>query len=396
MRRIVLLAYVFGWASWLLLCVPQTVRGADPQLEKVLAAWQERQNWFQAIEYQVSGTHKVPRGAYTNIDPSLRAAPNNRVNPPQDVEGPESFTILLDFVKGRHRRDIRDQQFDAGAGKLGLVAMKDAFNGTVMKCLIPKEQNPGQQVGITQPEMTIVSGNMKNGEFRSNYYPIFFAHGRIYTAIEPILPGGLKNKPDPNYLHIHGRGVYEDRACLILRTQTLQMMTTSFDEYWVDTERECAIVRYLAYSGKNPSQEIGIRYQKFHEHWLPETWRWIVYLRGKTLYYEDMRVKHIAINPPITDADFELEDVKPGMLVTKRTDLPTNNPITAPKSESSVYRVKDDGGWEQIPDPAHGIGDQYRKLESHRWAWVILAVLLVAGLGFGTAFWVRRRRRQLQ
>lgn len=361
----------------------------DQRLQKVLVDWQNRQNWFQTVEYKVGGTHKVRQGAYsTKLPIELTGSKPSRVNPPRDVEAPVNFMILLDFAKGRHRRDIRESQFDSSTGNLIPALMKDAFNGSVMKCLIPKGENPGQQVGTSQPELTIVSGNMKNGQFRSNYFPILFAHGRIYTAMEPILPGQLRSNPDSDYLYIHGESVYEGRPCLIIRTQTLKMATTSFDEYWVDNTRESAIVRYLSYSGEKAAQDIGIHYKNSHDHWLLDSWRYTVYRLGSVLSSEEMRVEQITLNPPVQDADFELE-VKPGMLVEERTDPPTLSPIVWPNGKLSVYKVKEDGGREAIPDPFHRPGDQYQDHRQRRWFFVALFVLIVGAVSI---FWIRHRK----
>jgi hypothetical protein len=369
----------------------------DPRLENVLADWQKRQHWFQAVEYKVSGTHKVPKGAYKNLPAEVIGVAPNKTIPPDDVEAAVSFTILLDFVKGRHRRHILDQHLDMNSGKLTPLRMKDVFNGSVMKCLIPKEENPQQKdIGKTQPEMTIVTGNMKNGQFKGDYFPIFLAHGRIYTAMEPIIPGQLRNKTDPEYLYIHGTSVYENRPCLILRTQTLKQFTTSFSEYWVDTSRESAVVRFLDYGGKKVAQDIGISYKVSHGHWLPDGWRITEYIHGRASSYEEVRVRQITINPSITDADFELE-VKPGMLVEERTDLPTNSPLEWPKSKLSVYRVKENRERETIPDPFHRRGDQYQhKHPSNRprrrnWVWAAVFI----SLGTAAIFWRLKHRKSL-
>jgi hypothetical protein len=356
-----------------------TAEGIDPQLEKVLADWQKRQHRVETVEYQVRGEHKVPRGAYNSMSFLTRKAPDKE-NPPQDLVGTVGFTVFLDFAKGRHRRKIEDQVYNLSSGKLDREVMEDVFDGSVMKCLIPRSENP--HLGDKIPEMTIVSGDMKNGAFLGQYYPIFFAHGRIHTAMEQIIPGQLRNKPDPDYLYVHGRGVHDGRACLILRTRTLKMSDTSFEEYWVDAPRESAILRYVMYSNGKPLNDVAISYRQTSAGWFPENWRSNAYVNGSLLYSEVVRVEKVQFDLSVKDADFAME-IKPGMLVEDRVDQPAVHPRVTPKSTLSVYRTKEGGGREEVPDPYHRKGDQYQQntRSKNLWAtaWLVLPLVGIAG-----------------
>ncbi len=389
MIRMTLLACLCG------LIGSEIVWAADPRLEKVLADWQKRQQRFDAAEYQVRGLLKVPKGAYSNdMAIMLYGTKAGQINPSQDVEGTVGFTVLLDFVKGRHRRDIQQRLFDPGSGHLGApIRMKDVFNGSQMKCLIPKEENPGQYVSVTQPELTITSGNMKNGEFKNEYYPLFFAHGRIHTDREPILPGKLRHKIHSDYMYVHDTGVLDERKCLILRTQPLpEFANKPFEEYWVDTERDSAVVRYVRYVGPKPliTFEIRVRYRQYQDSWLPDGWRWTTFIKGKTLYYQEMLVAKVDRNPLITDADFEVGEIKAGMLVEERTDLPTADPATFPKSKLSVYRVQDNGTRQDIPDPAHREGDQYSAHRTSSRLWIYMSLGIPGTLVLLVLLWKKR------
>ncbi len=196
---------------------------------------------------------------------------------------------------------------------------------------------------------------------------------------------------DRDYLYIHGTGVEDGRKCLIVRTQTLKRNTTSFNEYWVDTARESAILREASYSNDKQLHDIRIRYRKSSAGWLPESWRLKAYSHGSLVYTDNVRVEKVDLDPPIKDADFQME-IKPGMIVEERTDLPTKHPFVTPESKISVYRSKKGGGREDLPDPYHRKGDQYqenlRRKNLWFWALLVLPVLVVAGC----LVWVRRRR----
>jgi hypothetical protein len=376
---------LFGMGGTLLLSDTAAGEPTDARLEKILADWQKRQHRFQTVQYEVRGERKLPKGTYDSFLAATRMGGSKNPVPPQNLSAPLSITLLLDFEKGRHRRENKDSTFHLDSGKLFPQVERDIFNGSVMKGHTPREEN--RLLGAKAPEMTIVSGNMKNGEFLSSYFPMFFAHGRIYTNMEPILPGRLRNKPDPDYLYLHGTGVHEGRVCSIVRTQTLKRTGSSFSEYWVDTARDSAIVRYLTYSDNKPMEDLTIRYRESPAGWLPESWRWNLYMMGHLLYSDNMRVEKMLANPPVKDADFEME-IRPGMIVEERTVHATQHPLTTPKSTISVYQAKEKSGREELPDPYHRKGDQYHEQlrRKNLWMWGWLGVPLMGIVGF--LFWV--------
>lgn len=356
----------------------------DPQLEKIFAAWQERQHWFDAVEFHVTGRHLVPRGSYTDsLPPSMSGLKPGELRPKTDIVREIRIALILDMKKGRHRRETLEQKFQLNTGDLRPFMAKDVFNGVVMKCLIPKDSNvKGLNINVTQPELTIVSGNMQNGVFTQNYFPMFFAIGRVHTIMDPILPGKLRNTPKKTYLSVHGIGVYDNRACVILRTNPFGMEITSFQEYWVDVARESAIVRFLSYNDNSPESEINIQYKVRQDHWLPQSWRWTVFSKGKTLYEEDAIVTEITPNPVLNAGTFDLES-KVGMLVESRIDHETRNPAEIPKSDISVYRITTDGETTPVPDPYHRTGDQYSPNRNYYgWAWYFWAIVLIAVVAY--------------
>lgn len=383
--------WIFALFGVLMSCMWGTAEEIDPRLAKVLADWQKRQNAVRSVRYEVRGEHHVPKGSANALplNSFVRGLPRDQPIPPKDLVGEVSLTLFLDFEKGRHRSRLQVPQYHLNSGKFVPLVKESTFDGSVAKGALPREQNPG--LGKTTPEFSVASGNMKTEEFRTDYLPIFFGHGRIYAVFEPIIPGKLRNKPDPDYLYVHGTGVQDGRTCLIVRTQSLKRNTTSFNEYWVDTARESAILREVSYSNDKPMHDITIRYHKSSAGWLPESWHLRVY-SGSLLYSDNMRVEKLDLDPPIKDADFQME-IKPGMIVEERTDLPTKHPLVTPESKISIYREKEGGGREELPDPYRRKGDQYqehlRRKDLWFWGWSALSVLAIGGF----LVWARRRRR---
>ena len=368
----------------------------DPRLEKILADWQKRQNAVESIDYQVEGELKVPKGAYTKLRAvTIRTKKTEiRVAPEEDMSGPVGLNLLLDFANERFRLEKRDQSFHFNSCKLIQDVIIYTFDGKEIKSLKPREKNP--TMSPKAPDMGIVSGNVKNFFFLMDCKPIFFAHGRIYTPTEQIVPGQMRNKPDLNSLHIHGTAVHEGRSCLIVRTQTFQMGgNIGFEEYWVDLERDGTIVRYGSYSGKKLTcdQDMVIHYNMHQtDGWFPSDWRWTVFDHGKILYYRDVRVTKMKINPVMSDADFAIES-HTGMIIQEVKRHPSTDPFAEPKSDITTYRQEENGKRTYLPDPFGNPGDQYNKNQPRHnlmpWFFVATVAMLIA-----LWIWVRYRSKK--
>lgn len=384
--------WIFALFGVLMACARGTTEDVDPRLAKVLADWQKRQNAFRSVRYEVRGKHTKPKGS-CDASPLISNLPylrRNHPRPSKDFVGEVGLTLFLDFEKGRHRYKLQEIQYQVNLDAFFPSVKEGTFDGSVAKRAVPRDKNP--RLGRKEPEISIASGNTKAQEFRSNFFPIFFGHGRIYTVFEPIIPGKLRNKPDPDYLYVHGTGVQDERTCLIVRTRTLKTVTTSFEEYWVDTERESAILRYVDYCNSEPRSDITIHYRKLSAGWLPERWRYqLFYAVGSLIFTDNMHVEKIDLDPAIQNSAFQV-GIKPGMIVEERTVLPTKHPLVTPESKISVYRAKEGGGREHLPDPYRRKGDQYqehvRRKEVWLWVWFALPVLAIGGF----LIWARRRR----
>lgn len=394
MPRYFLILRAMG-AVWAFIACAGEMWAGDPQLKKVLDDWQKRQHRMETIEYQVIGEHIVPQGAYTALTQSLGKSPKNRVVPSEETRTPISFTLLLDFVKGRHREESKMATFALDSGKVSSNLGTVTFNGYLEKEFTPKEQNPER--GPSQPELSITSGNIVAAFPCSAAYPIFFGHGRIVIAgTEEMTYGKLRNKPDPAHLYIHGTGVQDERKCLIVRTRTLKAGSgTTFQEYWVDATRESAIVRYIDYSDDKPRIEMTMHYRELIRGdeslgWFPDSWRWTLFQNEHTMYTEEVRVEKVRANPAVTDADFDLDVAKPGMIVEEITILPAKDPSSRPERRISVYRVKESGGIQEMPDPYRRQGDQYRE-HLHPWR-LVFWICITMGI-LGILVWLKRRKR---
>jgi hypothetical protein len=129
--------------------------------------------------------------------------------------------------------------------------------------------------------------------------------------------------------------------------------------------------------------------------WLPDSWHCTSFNRRGGIDFTDrVQVEKFTANPPVTAADFDLDVIKPGMIVSEETVLPGNNPRTAPDRDISVYRAKEGGKREYIPDPFQRKGDTYpaRARQKKLMSWSLLVIPVVVGIT-GLLAWARRRRK---
>ena len=377
----------WGLAGFALILTAGSACGqaTDPRLGKVLADWEKRQQAVDSIRYVVKGQHVIPKGSLRDDT----GAPLKTPAPAEDVTAEVNWLAVFDFPKGRHRLEVSEQVFDRKSNRFHPQMGIFVSNGKGAKSAMPRDRNTSE--GFTPPpshiDLVVSSGNMRGVPFQSEYMPLFFAHGLIRTMAEEVVPGKLRGKPDPEYLSFHGQGVHAGRPCIVIRTQTLQLANTSFDEFWTDPARDSAIVRYVMYSGKNIFNNIDIQYQQTPHGWLPERWTFTHYSGTVPTVIYRMRVESWQAAPPTSDADFDLP-VKPGMIVEERVYDDTVNPLVAPKSATRVYRYGESGGKSEIPDPLGRPRDLGGK--TPWWYWAVGGALAVAVIA--ASFWLVRKR----
>ncbi len=397
-RRAILCVGILANVPLLLLLDEPSARGqaVDPQLEKILADWQKRQEWVKSIRYRVSGKYTIPKGVF-NSQRRILGLRIDKDYPSKDMSVDVKYTLLLDFENGRHRFERDEPQYFLDVDRFCAHRQTDVFNGSTMKQQWLKPNDPSISPEMTPPptnpdvpNATIISGNMKNNEFELKYRPIFFGHGRVYTIMDPIIPGKLLTKPDPDYFSVHGNAVHEGRNCVIVRTQTLRGYKTSFTEYWVDIERTSAIVRTIGFSGDKPGSVINIQYKKTSVGWMPDRWKYMAYPEGKVARIEDMHVVEMTIDPHVSDSDFQLV-FEPGTIVEERKDEGTPNILVTPKSTGRVYRLEEANKQVDIPDAygRKGFRSPSPAVSRHLFIWIGLLPLVLCCI----AIWVYWRKK---
>jgi len=163
---------------------------------------------------------------------------------------------------------------------------------------------------------------------------------------------------------------------------------TIFDEYWIDTGRDSAVVRQISYVNDNPMVDIEVTYQQTPQNgWLPLRWTATVRQGNQPIRVARLRVQEYTMDPPIDDAVFRPE-IKPGMIVHETIFEDPERIVKQPagyRPPTKSYRVGPDGAWNQV---VNGV-----EVKSRAWLWYTLggfAVVATAAL----AFWYARYRRR--
>jgi hypothetical protein len=364
----------------------------DPRLEKVFADWQNRRTRTKAVLYRLRGESVQPKGCFTG---QLDGYPPSKEIPPRDLVYPIKWTLLLDFATNRHRLETEEQEYDVSTDRLYPTVWTRIFDGEVLKSFRPRERNthPLSGMGPTNADVAIGKGHIGMGAaFKTNYWPLFVGHGIVPWQEGPIIPGKLKVQPDIEMVSVHGQGVHQGRPCLVLRTHALQRAFTAFDEFWVDPARDSAVVRQILMTNGIAFIEFDIEYQKTARGWLPRNWTTTQrdFNKGKTVFLQRMRVEELTLEPPLRDADFQIEE-KPGMLVTHLTysaPLAGQGWAETPEPTTSHYRLGENGSRYQVVF----VDGEERRLGYSRWWWTA-ALLVLAGLsGWLIHRWKQARR----
>jgi hypothetical protein len=312
------------------------VEGADKRISKIFADWETRQQQIQSIRYKIRGDLVLTKGSARDDN----GRPLSPPSPPRDIHCPFEWVFLFDLASDLYRIEVAEQIYDSKNRQFDSRSAVTCFNGKQVRRLYPRSNNtsPGLTTPPSNPDMIIISGNMRGFNFEAPYLPLFFAHGIIRTSEHEIVSGKFKEKPGMDYFHVHGSGVHGGRTCLVLRTETLQMGTSSFDELWVDPGRDSAIVRYIVYSGGKPFSDTVVQYGKTTQSWLPKSWTFTSFTDGKTDYFQNVTVENSEIEPAYSGAEFELEP-SPGMLIQEFHNQESPNSLFTSRAEIKSYRA---------------------------------------------------------
>ena len=361
----------------------------DPRVAKVLADWKKRQERIKTVRYRVEGVLVRPKGSLTGI---IHATSET---PAEDTETPIKRTLLLDFTTNRFRFERDEQDLDLISGGISTTDTDSAFDGKELQNVFLKRQQLPRRPDNPLPDGGISTGNLKGGAFEPRFYPLFFGHGVVPVAeVDQLYPGHLRIEPDAGLLYFYGEAIHAGRRCLVFRTHPLSVEMVGFWEYWVDPDRDSALVRFVSYSGESPDQDTAIDYQATPGGWLAKNWVFTVFTgpekKRRTVFYERMEVKEATVDPTVTDANFRI-DFKPGMLVVKavRPEPSAADPYATGSAQTQFYRIDPAGRWNEVTF----VGGVEASTWGARLLWWAAPIALAAIAVGGVLYWRMRRRK---
>jgi hypothetical protein len=378
--QVSLAVFTLGGAGW----------AADPQLEKVFSDWKKRQEQCTSVRYQVTGETIISKGSWhtrqLGYDPAV---------PPEDTRSPVSRNILVDFSGSRYRFELEEQLYDKDTQRLYPNCSTRVFDGKAIKTYRPRELNTHPKRGLkpTDPELGIGTGakEFPGAAVFIEHWPIFFAHGCICSRDTRIVPGkDFKVLPDIDTVYVHGRAAYQGRDCLIIRNHRISNCN---DEWWVDVDRESAVVRYFwVVEPPYPDTEIEMDYKRTTEGSALKGWTKTKrdHSSGKVLTVERMRVQSVEFSVANGASDFQIEQ-KPGILVAYVNHRPSTAESFMPEPESTkLYRVDESGATHEVQFE-NGVERRVRSITSWWWLLAVMMSLLVGAVVLH--LWYRRWRQ---
>jgi hypothetical protein len=293
--------------------------GDDDVVKQVLAAWQKRRQAIKTVAYKVEGVETYVKGSMTENSPE--AHPRLRKDfPPKDVSFPKRMAYAFEFSTGKVRKEQRDHILNISLGAFVPKTQYILFDGKTTKIHTPRAENTSELYtpSEAQPDLWVYPTGT-HFVLDQNDYPILFAHGYPHFYNRAIDPVGYFERPlQPSVLRFHQRGAIGDRACVIVRSVQEAGKYGLFDEFWVDLERDGAILRWQAYSRGRVYIRHEIRYRQAERHWLPESWQFDLDAlddgRNQFTTGERMKVTAVQIAPGFSSSLLTVP-LKQGMVV---------------------------------------------------------------------------------
>lgn len=361
----------------------------DARVKQVLADWKKRRA-YPPVQYEVQGTVFSTKAS---IDSYLKAAKLRVEYEPKDHESIWNVRMLLDVQGQRHRFEQVVDYFRIDSGKKTRHVRVTTFDGTKAMGR-DRRVVDGQEVKETpdSADVWILTGNLLPLAFTGQLVPLFASHGVVrFPPQGDVTPGKLALEPDTSQMTVHGFDVLESRRCLVLRSYP---RGESFQEYWIDTARDSALLRWLTYSRSFPVWEMNIRYQQQESCWLVSGWTYDHRLwypekkESRTSEVYHFKVVKAAFEPNPSDDSFRLP-LEPGMLVSESHNDPDKNPLKEGQAgKEKLYRVEPTGDSTQV---IFEKGVERRRARFDPW-WFAAVLLVAALVTYGLFRWHKQRR----
>jgi hypothetical protein len=288
----------------------------DEEFDRAIDALERRyQIAKRAVRYELEGTATVPRGRYSRAAPEL-IPPDAGDFPREDYQYRVKRNVLLDFEKGRIRREYREEILNGDRLIFTPWYGVEMFDGRSITKYTPRAENSSSDYSPPefQPELS-VDGKRVGLILSPNEEPLLLAHARFPTKDAPGTLTRLRAPLNRKLLRYHGYGALQGRECVVLRTAQLDDAEETYEEYWIATDWDGAVLRSRLMLGDSELRRTEVTYQMVAGTWLPDRATVRSFNRdGSMDIAHDLRIAASVIDPPVKDSDFHREP-SVGMIV---------------------------------------------------------------------------------
>jgi hypothetical protein len=289
-------------------------------VRKIVDDWNRRQQ-IRGFRYLVGGIHIVPKGWISQHDPP--GLPRADV-PSDEVVIEVKTEYFADLTRNRSRIERDFEIYDSEVGRFARMFEVRLYDGRTSQVFYPRDRNrdifdEARASGPWQADL----------EFRSNDGPAFgridlpvlLAHGMVLdpggSTLSPT--GTLQRNLSADDFTLYGHAVRDGRECMVLRSQTDHTRSNPpYNEYWVDTERDSAIVRFVRYIRGSEDSQIDLWYNQDDGLGLPlARYVFMESFEGRLVRTREESVLEYEAEPAFADSLFYVEP-QPGFNVADR------------------------------------------------------------------------------
>ena len=285
------------------------------KLKQIMVAWQNRRNMAHTIKCRIKGNVLIPKGIHNAETPDPKA--DKRDIPIKDYEHPENLYLAIDFANNRVRKETETEIFDISSAVFKPYRGISIFDGSR---IISSSDGDANAI-----DAYIVSpGQYKGGFFGTREYPVLFGLGIVDCDMTD--PHDLRKTSSEGDFLVISQAVLKQHDCIVLR-RVKPSDSRIKDEFWVDMNRDGAILRWQRFWGANLSLSLDIDYQQNSHGWVPRSWtgsEFSFVAKPKQGQNQLQSTSHMIMSEFIVNLDTSPQEMqfklKPGMTVDKTTD----------------------------------------------------------------------------
>lgn len=300
-RLYYMFAFVAIFAGASAAAAPESAGSGDRALiEQIISDWRARAQKLRTIRCAAEGTVTTPRGCYNGSE-HLADDVEGDV-PSADHTSPCRYVWLFDFEKSRFRIEQHDEAFHMVDLTFVPNAKVRAFDGrTKPRIYAPREWNP---LGGRAPpaEKPVYYLNIQAPSLSTLDQICLLAHGAVAPQGVGVDPRRMSRQlGSPSDFIVYGRAEKRGRQCVVLRS--IGNAPNTFTDYWVDPERQSAVVYWESRARGKKQREFNIDYSQVGALWLPKAFEFTTYTARPD-------------NPPEAFCRMDVTEIIPNLSVT--------------------------------------------------------------------------------